>query len=194
MLALLCMWFGISFPLVFGGSYFGFRKQPYEHPVRTNQIPRQIPEQIWYLHPVFASMIAGILPFGAVFVELFFILTAIWEDQFYYLFGFLFLVFVILIIACSEVAIVMTYFQLCGEDYHWWWRSFSLSGSSSYYVMGYAIIYYYTKLEIVSVVSTMLYFGYTMVMVLGFWLLTGTIGFYATYIFICKIYGAVKQD
>ncbi|CAI8000802.1 Transmembrane 9 superfamily member 4, partial [Geodia barretti] len=55
MLALLCMWFGISFPLVFGGSYFGFRKQPYEHPVRTNQIPRQIPEQVWYLHPVFAG-------------------------------------------------------------------------------------------------------------------------------------------
>ena len=40
----------------------------------------------------------------------------------------------------------------------------------------------------------MLYFGYTTVMVFGFWLLTGTIGFYATYIFICKIYGAVKQD
>ena len=61
------------------------------------------------------SLISGILPFGAVFVELFFILSAIWENQFYYLFGFLFLVFIILIVACSEVAIVMTYFQLCGE-------------------------------------------------------------------------------
>ena len=48
-------------------------------------------------------------------MELFFILSAIWENQFYYLFGFLFLVFIILIISCSEVAIVMTYFQLCGE-------------------------------------------------------------------------------
>ena len=65
--------------------------------------------------PSYRSLIAGILPFGAIFVELFFILTAVWENQFYYLFGFLFLVFVILIIACSEVAIVMTYFQLCGE-------------------------------------------------------------------------------
>ena len=52
MLALLTMWFGISFPLVFLGFYFGFRKQPYEHPVRTNQIPRQIPDQVWYLTPV----------------------------------------------------------------------------------------------------------------------------------------------
>jgi len=103
-------------------------------------------------------------------------------------------VFLILVIACSEVAIVMTYFQLCGEDYHWWWRSFFLSGSASYYVLAYAIIYYYTKLEIVHLVPTMLYFGYTLVMVFGFWLLTGTIGFYTTYTFICRIYGAVKQD
>lgn len=58
---------------------------------------------------------AGILPFGAVFIELFFILTALWENQFYYLFGFLFLVFCILVISCSQISIVMVYFQLCGE-------------------------------------------------------------------------------
>ena len=46
-------------------------------------------------------------------------LQAIWENQFYYLFGFLFLVFIILIISCSQIAIVMVYFQLCGEvSYH----------------------------------------------------------------------------
>jgi transmembrane 9 superfamily member 2/4 len=40
--------------------------------------------------------------------------------QFYYLFGFLCLVAVILTITCAEITIVLCYFQLCSEDYHWW--------------------------------------------------------------------------
>ena len=72
------------------------------------------------MHPAFSVLIGGILPFGAVFIELFFILTSMWLHQFYYLFGFLCLVFVILVITCAEITIVLCYFQLCSEDYHWW--------------------------------------------------------------------------
>ncbi len=50
-------------------------------PVRTTKIPRQIPEQAWYMHPAFAVAVGGVLPFGAVFIELFFILTSLWLHQ-----------------------------------------------------------------------------------------------------------------
>lgn len=194
MVALLCLWLGISLPLVFMGYFFGYRKQPYDHPVRTNQIPRQVPQQTWYLHPIPAALLSGILPFGAMFIELFFIFSALWQNQFYYLFGFLFLVYLILITSCSQISIVMVYFQLCAEDYHWWWRSFIVSGGSAVYLFAYSIFYYFTKLDIEGFIPTMLYFGYSVLMAFTFWLLTGTVGFYAAYVFVKKIYGAIKID
>ncbi|KAG0485062.1 hypothetical protein HPP92_009141 [Vanilla planifolia] len=57
MFALVLLWFGISVPLVFVGSYLGFKKPAIEHPVKTNKIPRQIPEQAWYMQPAFSILI-----------------------------------------------------------------------------------------------------------------------------------------
>lgn len=62
---------------------------------------------------------AGVLPFGAVLVELVFVMTAMWEQQLYFIFGFLMSVMLILTITCAEISIVMCYFQLCAEDYRW---------------------------------------------------------------------------
>jgi transmembrane 9 superfamily protein 2/4 len=68
--------------------------------------------------------------------------------QVYYVFGFLMLVVVIMVITCAEISIVMCYFQLCAEDYNWWWRSFLTSGSSAIYLFGYGILYFVTKVRL----------------------------------------------
>ncbi|CAG0891736.1 unnamed protein product [Darwinula stevensoni] len=194
LLALLALWFGISVPLTFIGAYFGFRKRPLEFPVRTNQIPRQIPEQSFYTQPIPGIIMGGILPFGCIFIQLFFILNSIWSSQVYYMFGFLFLVFIILLITCSETTILLCYFHLCAEDYHWWWRSFLTSGSTALYLFIYCVHYFFTKLDIKGGISTFLYFGYTFMFVFLFFLLTGTIGFMACFWFVRKIYSVVKVD
>ncbi|KAM6953707.1 transmembrane 9 superfamily protein member 5 isoform 4-T4 [Aplochiton taeniatus] len=194
LVAILALWFGISVPLTFIGAYFGFKKPAIEQPVRTNQIPRQIPEQSFFTKPIPGIIMGGILPFGCIFIQLFFILNSIWSHQMYYMFGFLFLVFIILLITCSEATILLCYFHLCAEDYHWWWRSFLTSGFTAVYLFVYAIHYFFSKLQIIGAASIILYFGYTTIMVLIFFLFTGTIGFFACFWFVNKIYSVVKVD
>ena len=126
---------------------------------QLNVIPKHIPEQPWYLGTTFTVLVGGILPFGACFVEFFFILSSMWMNQYYYVFGFTALVFVILIVTCAEITVVLCYFQLCSEDYHWWWRSFLTSGSTAMYVFIYSMIYFW-RLEPVLWVTYLLYFGY----------------------------------
>lgn len=193
MLAVLTLWFGISVPLVFLGAYFGYKKDAIEFPVVTSTIPRQIPPQPWYLHPVVTCLLGGILPFGACFVELFFIMSSIWMDQYYYVFGFLLLVYVILAVTCAEITIVLCYFQLCSEDYRWWWRSFLTSGSTAIYVYLYSIAYF-SRLESSMYVTYFVYFGYMSAISLGVFLITGTIGFFASLYFNYQIYASIKVD
>merc|ERR1719222_1877194 len=122
-------------------------------------VARKIPEQPWFAQPILTSLVGGILPFGAVFTELFFIMSSIWLHQFYYLFGFLALVLVIVVVTCAEISIALTYFQLASEDYNWWWTSFFASGSSAVYVFLYSILYFMSRLQIEKLVSVGLYFG-----------------------------------
>ncbi|CAG9766038.1 unnamed protein product [Ceutorhynchus assimilis] len=194
LVGLLALWLLVSVPLTFLGAFVGFRKRAIEHPVRTNQIPRLIPEQSIYTQPIPGIIMGGVLPFGCIFIQLFFILNSIWSSQMYYMFGFLFLVFIILVITCAETTVLLCYFHLCAEDYHWWWRSYLTSGFTSAYLFLYCCHYFYTKLQIEDAASAFLYFGYTIIMVFLFNLLTGTIGFFACFWFIRKIYSVVKVD
>jgi len=190
---LLVLWFGISTPLVFFGAYFGYRQEAIKFPVPISSIPRQIPDQPWFMGIPFTLAIGGILPFGASFVELYFILASVWTGQYYYVFGFLLLVFLILCITCAEITILFCYFQLCGENYHWWWRSFCTSGSTALYVFLYSCVYF-KQLEANSFATYMLYFGYMALSSLGLFLLTGFVGVMSSLMFNKSIFSSIKID
>ncbi|KAI9250760.1 hypothetical protein BY458DRAFT_493758 [Sporodiniella umbellata] len=194
MLVIAVLWLVISFPLSLFGSYLGFRKPRIEHPVRTNQIPRQIPDQPFYLQPVPSIFMGGILPFGAIFIELYFIMNSIWFHSIYYGIGFLFLVFGVLIMTCSQVAVLMCYFHMCNEDYHWTWRAFLTSGATGFYVYSYSFLYYFTKMNINTFTSTVLYFGYSSIISLLVTVMTGSIGYLSCYYFLRKIFASIKVD
>jgi transmembrane 9 superfamily protein 2/4 len=195
MIAVIAMWFCISLPLVFVGAVFGFKKETIKLPVATAQIPRHIPEVQWHMQPAVTIGVAGILPFGAVFIEVFFILTAVWLNRYYYVFGFLAIVVVILSLTCAAITIVMTYFQLCAENYQWWWRSFLTSGSCGGYLFVYSVFYFFSSsMRMTHFVPILLYFSYMGLLSFIFFVFTGTVGFMATFAFVRYIYGSIKVD
>ncbi|XAR68229.1 hypothetical protein NMG60_11003292 [Bertholletia excelsa] len=190
---LLSLWFCISVPLTLLGGFLGTRVEPIQYPVRTNQIAREIPARkypSWLL--IFG---AGTLPFGTLFIELFFILSSIWLGRFYYVFGFLLIVLSLLVIVCAEVSVVLTYMHLCVEDWQWWWKAFFASGSVALYVFLYSINYLVFDLRsLSSPVSAMLYLGYSLIIAIAIMLSTGTIGFLTSFYFVHYLFSSVKID
>jgi len=193
-LALFLLWVCVSTPLVFVGSYFGYRAEKIEVPTKTNQIARFIPEVPWNCKLPYSMILGGILPFGSVCIEMFFILGALWLHQIYYVVGFLFLVVIILAISCSEVSIMMCYMQLSAEDHQWWWRSFLNTAASGGYLFIYCLWFLSTKLELVGFLPVLVYLTYMSMLSMAFGLFCGAIGFLSCLKFNRMIYGALKVD
>ncbi|PIN22076.1 Endosomal membrane protein, EMP70 [Handroanthus impetiginosus] len=190
---LFLLWFCISVPLTLVGGFLGTRAEPIQYPDRTNQIPREIPAR---KYPSWLLVLgAGTLPFGTLFIELFFILSSIWLGRFYYVFGFLLVVFMLLVIVCAEVSVVLTYMHLCVEDWMWWWKAFYASGSVALYVFLYSINYLVFDLQSLSgSVSATLYLGYSLLMAVAIMLSAGTIGFLSSFYFVHYLFSSVKID
>lgn len=116
--SLVTLWLFIQLPLVYVGSWYGFsRAGSYTHPIKANAIPRQVPLQPWYSRSTNAILVAGLIPFAVIFIELLFVFRSLWQDKsgYYYVFGFLAVVSVILILAVMETTIIAVYIQLCSE-------------------------------------------------------------------------------
>jgi transmembrane 9 superfamily protein 2/4 len=194
MLALVFMWFAISIPLSVVGGFLAFKKDAISVPVRTNQIPRQIPHQPTYLRPIPSALLAGILPFGAIAVELYFILNSIWFHRIYYMFGFLFLCVGLAILTSTTVTIIMVYFMLCSENYKWPWQSFFIAGSCAIYVFVHAIVTLVGSLSLSGFVSNCLYIGYSLLISFLVFLIVGSLGFIVTFFVLRRIYASIKVD
>jgi len=92
MVAVISIWIFIAVPLNFVGTIFGKNwigksaSTSSNAPWRENQLPRQIPDKKWYLQRWVHVVLGGILPFGSIFIEMYFVFTSLYK--YYYVYGF----------------------------------------------------------------------------------------------------------
>jgi transmembrane 9 superfamily protein 3 len=195
MVVMVLLWSCISVPLCLLGTVVGrnWAGLP-DNPCRVKRIPSPIPQKQWYLRPWAIALMGGLLPFGSIFIEVYYILTAYWAFKVYYVYGFALLVTLILLIVVVCVSIVGTYFLLNAENYHWQWTAFNTAASTAVYVFIYSIHYFHTKTKMTGFFQTSFYFGYTAMFCLGLGIMCGAVGYIGASTFVRRIYRYIKID
>eukprot|EP00026_Physarum_polycephalum_P002246 Phypoly_transcript_02251.p1 GENE.Phypoly_transcript_02251~~Phypoly_transcript_02251.p1 ORF type:complete len:597 (+),score=119.32 Phypoly_transcript_02251:850-2640(+) len=189
------IWALVGFPLTVLGGIAGKRLSGvFDAPCRTKNFPREIPSIPWYRTLPFQMLMAGFLPFSAIYIELFYIYSSVWGHTFYTLYGILCLVFVILNIVTACITVALTYFQLSMEDHRWWWTAFINGGSTGIFIYIYSIFYYMYYSHMTGLLQGSFYFTYMLIVCYFFFILLGTVGFFSALIFVRRIYRNLHSD
>jgi Endomembrane protein 70 len=191
------LFFFICLPLtVIGGSMAKkFASDDFNAPTRTTKVAREIPTEVpCYRGRVFQVLIAGFLPFSAIYIELHYIFASIWGHHIYTLFGILFLAFVLLVVVTSFITIALVYFQLAREDHRWWWAAYVNGGMTGLFIYVYSFYYYFHRSGMSGMLQGSFYFGYMAVVSFAFFLMLGSAAFQFSLIFVKYIYSRIKSD
>lgn len=185
----------LSVPLHMVGTLLGRRAAADRtFPCRVHHLKRPIPTKHWAFTPLMV-VTAGVVPFGCLFIEMYFILSAVWShNKIYYVYGFMFAILLLLCLVTVCVSITCTYVLLNAEDYRWQWQSFMCCSATSLYVFLYTIHYFYNSTQMSGFLQTLYYFGTSTSFCIGLGLFCGALGFAGSSKFVFLIYSNIKAE
>eukprot|EP00928_Gymnodinium_smaydae_P069345 TRINITY_DN5278_c0_g1_i1.p1 TRINITY_DN5278_c0_g1~~TRINITY_DN5278_c0_g1_i1.p1 ORF type:complete len:685 (+),score=145.30 TRINITY_DN5278_c0_g1_i1:169-2055(+) len=182
-------------PLHTVGTLLGRRQAAGQtFPCRVHHLKRPIPMK----HGLFSPAIiltAGLVPFGCLFIEMYFIMSAVWShNKIYYVYGFMFAILILLSLVIVCVSITCTYVLLNAEDYRWQWQSFLCCSSTAFYVFLYTIYYFNNSTQMSGFFQTLYYYGTSINFCIGLALFCGSLGFAGASKFVHLIYSNIKAE
>jgi len=163
-------------------------------PCRVHHLKRPVPAKHGAFMPVMVGT-AGLVPFGSLFIEMYFILSAVWShNKIYYVYGFMFAILLLLCLVLICVSIACTYLLLNAEDYRWAWNSFICCGATACYVYLYTVHYFYNSTQMSGFFQTIYYFGTSLFFCICLGLFCGSLGFIGASKFVFLIYSNIKAE
>jgi len=193
-LLIFILWTCMSIPLVFLGSYLGFKAEKISVPTKTNQIARVVPEQKTGFDSVWGSLIVGVIAFSTITVEAYMVMSAIWLQELFYAVGYLCFVIVIFAFSCGFLGMIACYYRMTNENHRWWWYAFTDTASCGVCLFAYSGWFVAHQVNYTGGLPFIVYWTYmTMISVL-LSLFAGTAAFIPTFFFVRKIFSMGKVD
>lgn len=203
----ICLWFIVLLPSHALGTIIAARRiAPCRFPVPTapdTQV-RPIPPRTvstWFFSVLYLLAVAQ-YPFASLFVEYYYILASTWLGYYYNEFFFAGIVFLVAVLTQAVTAVLFVYyFCFRKENYCWWWKAFWLGAWT-----GIASFYYSTKYaaqfdshgshapESEMFASSLLYYGFMIVVCLAIGLAMGVVGLVASLSFSCWLYSVFDEE
>jgi len=102
---MILLWGVVTLPSVVVGIIKGKNSGAHlDAPSRTNRVARRVPAKPWYLAPPFQVLMAGALPFSAIYIELYYVYVSVWGHKMYTIYSILAVVFAILLVVTSFIS------------------------------------------------------------------------------------------
>ena len=142
-------------------------------------------------------LIAGIIPFSTIWIELEFILKATWGYQTYTFWGLLAIQFILVLAVSCSITVLLLVCEIAKNgiaDGSWWWSTYLNGCMTGVVVYVYSFYYYFHRSGMNGVLQTSFYFGYMAIISFAFFLMLGSAGFQFSLQFVKYIYSRVKCD
>ena len=163
-------------------------------PTQPSLIRRKIPKQPIYLRMPALMIIIGLIGAGSIILELQYVLTALLQYNFVYVWGFLLIVAFLLFIVVGCCSIVSTYYRLVSENYEWQWSSFLAPFAVGIYSFFYCLYYLNIKTKMTGTLQIAYFIAYSLLLCSIIGLICGFVGFVSSALFVRSVYKNLKTD
>ncbi|OHT12818.1 hypothetical protein TRFO_17169 [Tritrichomonas foetus] len=146
------------------------------------------------LKTTFLCLIVGLLCCCTVLIEFFYILTAIWQFKYFYLWIYIVTSITCMCFVSGLSTIIIIYIILQNEDYRWQWPAFLGPASCGLYLYIYSIYFLLVKTSIRGIFEVIYFMTNNLLLVSVISIACGGTGYLVSTIFVYKIYSNLKYD
>jgi len=183
------VWNLINSMVVFISSSIAFKASKSQQ-ARVNRISKEMPvPETFSAASMPVTVVTGsFLCFLAIGVEFFYLLTSIWHEEYYKMYMFLAIQFLVLTVTSMLVSIIQTYTMLCNGIWEWHWRAFNVGAATCVYMFMISVYLYIWVDGTMNFATSLIYLFTIAIVCCSFALMNGFVSFLASYAFVNWLY------